>query len=91
MIGKFGLTFLQIARSSSWQEHTELFRAHFTALFRNSLDREFERNGRYKLMIETFFMMLNETERIKMGHNASIFLHDATFLGTCFCIPVSHT
>jgi len=91
MIGKFALTFLQIAQSSSWSKHTELARAHYSALFRTGFTREFARNERWKLIIETAFMKLNETERIKMGHNASIFLHDATFLGKCFCIPVSHT
>ena len=43
-----------------------------------------------RLSIETAFMKLNKTERIKIGHNASIFLHDATFSGKCSCIPVSH-
>ena len=41
-------------------------------------------------LIETAFMKLNQTERIKIGHNASIFLQYATFSGKCSCITVSH-
>jgi len=43
-----------------------------------------------RLLMETAFMKLNQTERIKIGHNASIFLQLATFSGKYSCIPVSH-
>ena len=56
------------------------------ANFRKSID-EYEAG---RLSVETAFMKLNKTERIKIGHNASIFLHDAKFLGLCSFIPVSH-
>jgi len=39
----------------------------------------------WKWLIETAIMKLNRTERMKLGHNASIFLHTATFPGKCSC------
>ena len=56
--------------------------------FSNSLDA-FEA---WQLRIQSIFMKLNQTERMKIGHNASIFLHTATFSGNCSynCIMSYH-
>jgi len=56
--------------------------------FNNSLDA-FEA---WQLRIQSIFMKLNQTERINIGHNASIFLHTATFSGNCSynCIMSYH-
>ena len=37
----------------------------------------------WQLRIQSAFMKFNSTERKKIGHNASIFLHTATFSGNC--------
>ena len=47
--------------------------------FNNSLDAY----EAWQLRIQSAFMKMNQTERIKIGHNASIFLHTATFSGNC--------
>ena len=38
----------------------------------------------WQLRINTAFKKLNQTERINIGHKASVFLHTAKYAGRCF-------
>ena len=40
----------------------------------------------WKLRIKTAYKKLNQTERIKIGHDAKIFLHTAKSAGGCFLL-----